>query len=146
MPAPWSTLGPLTNLKTLVEGLDGVQWTQFGVPNDPPAQVGAFLTLGGQQIDNKATGGLMQRLQTYRVTFCYALDGAEETAETTLAGVIDAFIAAVLADRTLGGTLEALAIDASEADTPRYADIVGAETREYPIRIVGQQRNTFPVH
>lgn len=146
MPAPWSTLAPMQALKTLVDGLAGVQWSQHGVPDKVSAQVGAYLTLGGQEIDNKTTGGHMQRMQAYRVTFCYALDGSEETAETTLAAVIDAFISAVLSDRTLSGTLEQLAIDASGADQPRYADIVGSENREYPIRIVGAQRATFPVH
>jgi hypothetical protein len=145
MPAPWSTPGPFTALATLVAGLIGVQWSQVGVPESVPAQVGAYLTLGGQQVDNKATGGLMQRRLSYRVVFCYALDGAETTAETTIAALIDAFIAAIFADRTLGGTLESLDVDASEADQPRYVGVAGAEFREYPLRITGVQRSTFPV-
>lgn len=145
MPAPWSTPGPFAALETLVSGLDGVQWTQVGVPESVPAQIGAYLTVGGQRPGNKTTGGLMQRDMSYRIVFCYAIDGAEQTAETTIAGLIDAFIAAIFADRTLGGTLESLSVDASEADQPRYVDIVGANYREYPIRVTGQQRQVFPV-
>jgi hypothetical protein len=145
MPVPFSTSAPLNRLVTLVSGLASGLAVSIGVPESFSNQVSAYITIGGQTGINKATGGLIQRTLAYRVVFGYAVDGAESTAETTLATLVDAFMSAVYADQTLGGTLERVEVDASEADQPRYQLWSGSENREYPIRVSGAQRAVFPV-
>lgn len=147
MPAPWSTVAPLNALVTLLGTLtgSGLQKVYTGVPESFSNQVCAYVTAGAQRIDNKATGGLMQRLQAYRVVLTYAVDGAEATAETTLCAVVDAFTDALFADRTLGGTLESMEFDAEEAGEPLYVRVSGEEIRMFPFTIRGAQRKTYPV-
>jgi len=147
MPAAWSTVGPLNALVTLLGTLSGsgLQTVYTGVPESFSHQVSAYVTAGAQEISNKTTGGLMQREQSYRVVFAYAVDKAEATAETTVCALIDAFVNAVFADRTLGGTLEALVVDASGADDPVYIRVSGEEIRSYVVVIRGTQRKTFSV-
>lgn len=147
MPVPWSTTGPLSALLTLLGDLSGsgLQSAQAGVPEAFSHQVTAYVTAAGQVVENKATGGLMQRELGYRVVFAYAIDGAEQTAETTVCSLIDAFLDALFADRTLGGTLERLAVDASGADDPVYTRVSGEEVRQFEMFVRGAQRKTFEV-
>ena len=145
MTAPWSTSGPLNRLVTLVTALTGIQHVYIGVPEKPANQVCAYITIGGQTVIEKTTGGQAQRTVGYRVVFVYALDGNESAAELIVADAIDAFMSALLADRTVGGTLERIMIDATEADRPQYALMSGEEFRQYPITIRGDQRNVYPV-
>jgi hypothetical protein len=84
-------------------------------------------------------------MMSYRVTFVYETAGMLADAEVTIAELLDAFTGKLLTDRTVGGTLEEVHIDATLADTPRYADVAGIEYREYPVLITGVQRNTYPV-
>lgn len=145
MTAPWSTSGPLTQLVTILGGLSGLQSVHTGVPESFSHQVSAYVTAGAQLVDNKASGGLMQRMLAYRVALCYAVDGAEATAETTLCGLIDAFTDALFTDRTLGGTLESMEFDATDAADPIYVKVSGEEIRMYVMTIKGVQRKTFRV-
>lgn len=147
MTAPWSTVGPLNALVTLLGTLSvsGLQDVKIGVPESFSKQVSAYVTAGAQRIDNKTTGGLMQREQAYRLVLCYAVDGAEETAETTLCALVDALTDALFADRTLGGTLERMEFDAEDAGEPIYIKASGEEIRQFPITIKGVQRKTFTV-
>jgi hypothetical protein len=148
MPAPWSTAGPLSALATLLGTLTtaGLQEVFVGVPESFGRQVSSYVTLGEQVIINKTTGGGMQRRMAYRVVIGYMVDGAEATAEATVAAILDAFLDAIFDDRTLGGTLEQIEVDASEAAQPRYVGVAGSIAREYPIRITGVQRKAFPVN
>lgn len=143
--APWSTAGPLSQLVTIVTGLTGVQQVYTGIPESVEKRLCAFVTLGGQDIANKTTGGLMQRMQSYRVVFVYAVEEAEAGAELAVAAVIDLLLDALFADRTLNGTLEQMEVDATEADRPEYARVAGVDYRQYPITIRGVQRKTYPV-
>lgn len=147
MTAAWDTHAPLAQLVTILTGLTsvGLGTVYMGVPAQPDKRVCAYVTIGGQEYIEKATGGLAQRTIAYRVVFTYAVSDDEQAAENALGPIIDAFVNAILADRTLGGTLERLEIDATEADRPQYALMTGDEFRQYPMTIRGDQRQVFPV-
>jgi hypothetical protein len=148
MTVAWSTLAPMQHLLSLLNGLtvSGLQSATIGVPEWPSTQVAAYLTIGGQTFVEKTAGGQIQRTMDYRVVFVYATGSAEDTAETTVAALIDALLDAIYADRTLGSTIERVDVDATEASQPQYALITGQEFREWPLRVTGTQRKTYPVH
>lgn len=148
MTAAWSTLAPMQRLLVILEGMtsSGLQSASIGVPEWPETLVAAYVTLGGQVLSNKTTGGQMQRTLSYRVVFVYATGSAEATAEITVAALIDGLLDAIYADRTLANTMESVEFDASEADRPLYALITGQEFREWPVQIRGTQRKTYATH
>ena len=134
---------PLQALKTLVEGLAGMQDVLEGVPQSLAYRVSAYITVGGQQPKDSA-GGLRSRWASYRVTFAYRVGGAETTAEEAIADLLDALEAALYADRTLSGTVESLEADWSAADEPRYVPVAGSEFREYPVMVRVKQSRNYP--
>lgn len=145
MPVAWSTAAPLNRLLTILQGLSGLQSAQIGVPESFDRRVTAYVTVAAQDIDNKSTGGQMQRIQAYRVAFCFALDGAEASAEAAIADLLDAFMDAIFTDRTLGSTLERVEVNATEADDPVYVRVSGEEIRQYVLYVRGSQRKTYSV-
>lgn len=145
MAAPWSTPAPLARLVTILTALSGVQKVQVGVPETFDRQVTAYVTVAAQDVDNKASGGLMQRVLAYRVVLCYALDDHEETAEATLAAALDGLVDALFADRTLAGTLDRLEVNALDADEPVYVRVSGQEIRQYVLYVRGTQQKTYAV-
>jgi len=139
----FDTKGPLQALKTLVEGLAGIQAASEGVPQSLSYRVSAYITIGGQQPKDTA-GGLRSRWANYRITFAYRVGGAEDTAEEAIADLLDALETALYQDRTLGGTVESLEADWSAADDPRYAPVAGSEFREYPVMVSVKQSRNYP--
>lgn len=130
----------LAAVQALVQALTGIQHVQVGVPDTLPFQVSAYVTCGGQRTEHRTTG-TTRTTARFVVTFGYDVSGAEEGAETTLAGLLDALRLAVYGHKTLAaynqtapGTalVKGTDLDLSGADSPDYAAVAGAEARLYP--------------
>lgn len=138
----FNTKTVLAKLETIVRGLSGVQATYIGVPQSIGERVCAYITLGGQRPFDKAAG-LRQREMQYRVVFSYRVGGDAQSAEESIADLLDALEAALYTDRALGGTVESLEADFSMASDPRYVATAGMEFREYPVVITVKQSRTY---
>jgi len=135
-----NTSSALEAIVDLLEGISGLNAVQKGAPESYSKSVTAHVTVGGQRVVDKA-GGLIQREARYFIAFAYRVQGAEATAETALAGIIDSFITAFYADRTLGGTVNAnTLLDMSGADEPDYRPVAGQEVRIFPVVVVTTQQ------
>lgn len=138
----FNTKAVATQLKTLAAAVSGVGGAQIGVPESVGKTIQAIISGSGQSINDKTTG-TNRRQARYNVTFTYRLDGSETTAEESLMDVIDAFLVALFADRTLGGNCKNIDVDLTLADTPEYQLRAGKEFREYPIVVTAVQDGTF---
>lgn len=125
-------------LVAVLSGLSGIGAVQIGVPESTSPRVSAYVTMGSQPNERKATG-LVRRNARYFVLFAYRVDKAETKAETTLMGLVDAFLAALYADLTLGGACKSIEIDTGLADTPDYQLRADKEYREYPVIVTAAQ-------
>jgi hypothetical protein len=132
-------------LQTILAGLSGMGAVQIGAPTSIGPQVGAYVTMGSQTTVRKSAG-ITQREGRFFCMLAYRVDGAETTAETTLMGLVDAFMAALHADLTLGGVVEDLTADSQAADEPDYQLRAGREYREYPVVVTVTQRSTYEVN
>lgn len=132
-------------LVTVLTGLSGMGAAQIGAPESVGPRVMSYVTMGSQQTVRKATG-VMQREGRFFCMFAYRVDGAEATAETTLMGLVDAFLAALHADLTLGGTVFSLEANSLAADEPEYQLRAGKEYREYPVMVTVTQRDGYTVN
>jgi len=140
--AGWDTTGPFNYLYSLLAGLTGMQQVYKGPPESFSTQVAAYVALAGQHVADKMTHTL-QREANYFIGFVYRVDQAQDTAELTVAGLLDAFITAFFADRTLGGTALSAQLDLSLANEPRYEVIAGQEFRVYPVRVTVRQMQSW---
>ena len=131
------TGAPLLRLVAVLQGLPGLQTVYVGVPESIGPQVAAYVALAGQTANNQ-TNDFARREARYFVSFCYAVAGSEATAETTIAGLIDAFQTALLAERTSGMNagsgpiVDSVGWDFSLGDRPDYQPIAGQEFRVWP--------------
>lgn len=140
-----NTSGAITAVKTILEGLSGVTSVQIGAPEAIGPQVTAWLTMGSAADSPKATG-VTQRRQRVFIVFCYRVQGSgETTAETTLMGLVDAFFAAVNADKTLGDVVDSAEVSSLAADEPEYQLRAGLEYREYPMVVSYTQQGSYEV-
>lgn len=140
-----NTKAVANQLVTLLEGLAGIGSVQIGVPESWDKRVNAWVSMGSQPLVRKATG-LTARDAHYFVMFAYRIAstaGSESTAETTLMDLVDAFVAAVEADLTLGGTCKAVDLDLSSGDAPEYQLRAGQEFRQYPIIVSCRQYGSY---
>jgi hypothetical protein len=124
---------------------DLVGTAQIGAPANVGTQLAAYVTMGSQSRSRKATGVGM-RLGRFMVMFVYRVDKNETAAEEALMDVVDAFLAALDADLTLGGTAAALEADSQAADEPDYQLRAGREFREYPVVVTVTQYGPFEVN
>lgn len=132
-------------IKTKLLALSGMGSVQIGVPESVGPRVSAYITMGSMPLVRKATE-VTRREARYFVNFAYRVDGAETTAETTLMGLADAFLDALHADMTLGGTCKSIVeISSGLADTPDYQLRAGKEYREYPFIITAAQDGNYTV-
>lgn len=138
----FNTPAGATALVSVLTGLTGMGSVQIGVPESIGKQVSAYVTAGGSMPVEKTTGTLA-RDQRYNCTLCYRVDDSETAAETTLMGLLDLFIAALMADRTLGNVCKNLTIDLTLADSPQYLIYAGKEYREFPVVVTLRQYDTF---
>lgn len=132
-------------LKDVLEGLSGMGSVQIGAPESVAPKVSAWVTMGSFQTVRTATG-VVQRTQRFFCMLAYRVDGAEATAETTLMGLVDAFLGALHADLTLGGVVKSLDANSLAADEPDYQLRAGKEYREYPIAVTVTQRDSYIVN
>lgn len=132
-------------LVDVLEGLSGMGAVQIGAPESVGTRVSAYVTMGGQEVLRKATG-VIQRQGRFYCMLVYRVDGAEATAETTLMGLVDAFLQALFADLTLAGTVQALEVTSAAADEPEYQLRAGKEYREYPVIVTVVQRDSYEVN
>lgn len=134
-----------TALVGILAGLSGVGAAQIGAPESMGTKVYSFVTLGSHQATRKTTG-TTQRTTRFFVMFAYRVDGAEATAETTLMGLVDAFMEAIDADKTLGGVVVDANAESQAADEPDYQLRAGKEFREYPVIVTVTQRGAYAVN
>jgi hypothetical protein len=132
-------------LQTILAGLSGMGAVQIGAPTSIGPQVSAYVTMGSQTTVRKSSG-ITQREGRFFCMLAYRVDGAETTAETTLMGLVDAFMEALHTDLTLGGVVEDLTADSTAADEPDYQLRAGREYREYPVMVIVTQRSTYEVN
>ena len=132
-------------IKTKLEGLSGMGSVQIGAPESVGTRVGSYVTLGSQSTGRKTTG-TTERQTRFFVMFLYRVEGAETTAETTLMALVDAFMVALHADLTLGGTCADLEVNSLAADEPEYQARAGKEFREYPVIVAAKQYGTYAVN
>lgn len=139
-----NSTAPLNRLVALLQGLSGIQQVYVGVPESIGPQVVAYIALGGQQYA-ELSPGLRRRTAHYFVGFAYAVAGAEATAETTMASLIDAFGIALMAERrtNLAGTADALDWDFSLGNSPVYAPVAGQEFRLFPVLVSVVQQQSY---
>lgn len=134
-----------SQIVTILNGLSGMGSAQIGAPESVGPRVSAYVTLGSQTTGAKTTG-IKQRETRFLVVMAYRVDGAESTAETTLMGLVDAFMKAIHDDKTLGGTVFNADVDSQAADEPDYQLRAGKEFREYPLIVSVIQRATYEVN
>lgn len=143
----FSTLAVLDYLETLVAGLDVIQDAEdvwVGIPTALPARVIGIVAVAAPALDDAATQLVLYTPRFY-VALAYRLAGSTRaeirTGERTLATGLDQFIAALLADRRLGGLVDDIALDFSFANNALYQAFTGQEARVFPISVqVTQQQ------
>jgi hypothetical protein len=142
------TAAPLARLVAVLQGLSGLQTVYVGVPESIGPQIAAYVALAGQSMPNE-TIDIAQREARYFCAFAYAVAGAEATAETTIAGLIDAFQVALLAERDSGMNsgsgpiVDSLGWDFSLGDRPDYQPIAGQEFRVWPCLVTVTQHASY---
>lgn len=141
----FNTKAPAEALVALLDGLTGVAGAQLGVPASVSTRIYATVTAASQVITPK-TSATTRRGARYNCTLIYRLDGTEAAAEQALMDVLDLFIAALMADRTLGGLVKDIEIDATLADSAEYQVRAGKEYREFPILVTVYQDGSYTVN
>lgn len=141
----FNTRAPAEALVAMLDGLTGVSGAQLGVPASVATRIYATVTAASQALTSKATA-TTRRAARYMCTLVYRMDGTEAAAEQALMDVLDLFIAALMADRTLGGLVKDLEVDPTLADTPEYQARAGKEYREYPILVTVYQDGSYTVN
>lgn len=134
----------LANIETMVQQLPTMMATsgdvKVGIPESIAARYFAYITIGSATPEYDAMG-LRCRYPRVVVVFGYRVAGSERDAELALAELVDEFTVTIAADPTLGGTSDdAVTLDMSRADMPQYQAMAGAETRIYPIVVIGHQQ------
>ncbi|HEY7061730.1 MAG TPA: hypothetical protein VII06_09635 [Chloroflexota bacterium] len=142
---PFDTLGPLNYLVTLAGAI--VDGAQAGVPEVFSTRLSCYVLVGEATMDQRTVSGVesgtVRRDQQYIVVLGYRVDGHEQDAELALATAQPLVIAALYADRTLGGTVKSIRVDTSLVGAPAYGGIGNQETRLYPIGVSCLQDHTI---
>lgn len=141
----FNTVAVANQLVTVLQGLSGMGAVQIGAPESMGPRVMSYVTMGSQDSRRKASG-VMLRESRFFVMFAYRVDGAEATAETTLMGLVDAFMQAIDADLTLAGTVTGCEVSSQAADEPDYQLRAGKEYREYPLMVTVTQQSSYEVN
>jgi heme A synthase len=141
----FNTTAVANALVSVLQGLSGMGTVQIGTPESVGPRVMSYVTLGSQATTRKVIG-VVTRDTRFFCMFAYRLDGAEAAAETTLMSLVDAFMAALFADLTLGGTVTSLEANSQAADEPDYQLRAGKEYREYPVMVTVTQRDSYEVN
>jgi hypothetical protein len=136
--AGFRTKDVLPYLEAKLAALPGMQEVQRGEPLDPPANVNAYIMVGGQQPLRKYAS-VFQRTGRFLVMFAVRVNNAEDDAEDVLADLVDSFEVAILADPTCGGLTTGLDLNTAPADNPEYRRLYGPEFRLYPFEVVVTQ-------
>lgn len=142
--SPFDTAGPLQYLATLLGTLApaGLQRVYIGAPESFSNQVSAYVAMTGQRVIRKNTG-LLQREARYLIVLGYRVKDHEDTAETTIAALVDALVSKLYLDLTLGGWSLSLDIDLTQADTPQYELAAGQEYRRFPLVVTVTQQQDY---
>lgn len=129
-------------IAAILANIDGMGAVNIGAPTAVPVTVSSYVTLGSQTTQRVAQG-VFEQVARFWVMFLYRVDGNETTAENALMGMVDGFVAAVMADLSLAGTVDTATVDSSAADAPDYQLRAGKEYREYPVVVTVTQRGAF---
>jgi hypothetical protein len=142
----FDTAGPLERIAELLRELSGVRHVYVGVPKAVDEDVAAYVTVGPQAVIDKASGGLLQRVASYYVTFVYAVEGDSQQAEQALASAVDPFLALLYGERSdPDSPLESVTVDLTLSTSAEYVAIVGQEYRRYPVLVNVLQQQTIGV-
>lgn len=126
------TKAALNAVQSILAGIAGTQATSKGIPESLANRVTAAVTVGDQRPSDKAAG-YHETEVSFFIEFAYRVQGAEATAEDTIADWVDALKEAWLADRRLGGVVRTSELDFSLTREPLYRGIAGKEHRIYPV-------------
>ncbi len=132
----FDSVGPLLYLVTLLTQLSGptgtlLQSVEIGAPANLQDQISAYVALGEQQVKDFSLR-VMSRDAAYYIAFGYRVGASQTPAELSLATILDAFVTAIFADRTLGGTVAGdTLVDLSLTKTPTYQKVAQQEYRTY---------------
>lgn len=133
-------------VKTLCEGLDGMQQVVIGVPTDLPYQTSAFLTFAGDDAKPRATGcvgddfGITVHLG-YRVKD--STGAQREASELAIGALSEALIEAHWANKRLGGAVESSDLDFARTRSAQFEVRAGQEWRIWAVDLVCRQSFTF---
>ena len=105
---------------------------KVGVPASLTGAVTGFITLGPQPNASKTTQTFVRRPR-FLIILGYFVQDQEQNAEEKIADHLDAIVAKMYEDRTLGGKVNSLFLDLSGADAPEYRVYAGRMYRLYPI-------------
>lgn len=137
---------PLNHILGMVAALPGLSEEQIGAPMSWSKRLNGYVTIGHQPSGIKTAGGTVWRDAHYFVDLGYDCNQTATgvtSAELGLATAIDAFLKAIYADLTLGGTVHATTVETGLADEPEYRVRSGTEFREYPILLICRQYDVY---
>lgn len=133
-----NTLATLDALETLVDGLAAVQTTYVGIPNSLDARLSGIVAVAAPALKQKAAGLVMYTPRFY-LGLGYRLVNSTaveiKAAERGLATALDQLINALLADRTIDGTVDDIELDFSFANNALYQMFAAQENRLFSISI-----------
>lgn len=136
----WDSAGPLNALNTILAGIAGMGTTYKGIPETVGTRVSASVSVGAQRLEFDAFH-ILERMAGYFVEFAYRVQGNEGAAEDQLATFLDAFLTALYADQTLGGTCQWIETDFSLTGDPVYRPTAGQEFRTFVMVVWARQTN-----
>jgi hypothetical protein len=132
-------------VKTMMEGIDGVQDVRIGVPRSLPFQASVFLAGAGDDAKPRVTETITNEF-AIRIHFGYRVAenmALVEEAELQLLAFKDALIRAHWANKKLGGVVEDSRLDFSPSRSAEYEVRAGQEWRIYPVDLLCKQSESF---
>ena len=148
--AAFNLVGGLTALVSLLESAPlvtaGLQKVYAGSPEAFANRVSAYVAILPGAPSPSGSGGVVSRDVRYFIGIGYRIGGAESTAETVLAAVVDAFHVAFYTTypaRDLGGVITNGRFEDHPERSPVYQRLAAQEFRIVPLVLVGTQSQTF---
>jgi hypothetical protein len=138
----FNSVDSINEIRDMLLSIVGLE-VHVGVPESYSTTTTAVLTFGGQRVYQKTVGSFWQRDARFFVGFCYAVEGAEETAELAIGNYVDELIRKVIAKRNelaTTGQANNVTLEVGLGDTPDYQAQLGVEVRVYPAVITVTQQ------
>lgn len=143
----FSAAGPMAALKTMLEGVSGIQQVYTGQPESGARRVVALVAFLGITPASRGSGGFMTATLRFFVGIGYRLGGGEQAAEEASAAASVRWVQDFYADRNggglLGGTVTNMEIVPSQSSAPLYQNIANQEFRWIDHIVEVSQSETF---